>query len=344
MQTMNAGADTINVAVVNGFRILGGVTGEELLDTWSKYHEFEPILDRYAAIASRSGRWNDPSRTHTELLPTDFAGIVTSLLQIRPDLAKHMKTAKDNLMRLARSSTWLDSIELPFSDESTKMYLPHIAWSTILLAQPSTILHRVDSRLLSELIDAEETLDGISEMCMPSNCCYIMPTSPMLLGKDATTRMWFYGAVVIADLDTPNVPSACWSVVKMHGNPGLILVETQFFLKSCAQILQWGQWDETDKTVDLAKRIDRKAFRRDLSALSKSPSWISYRTLNESKTVSSRPVETSGRKVSAHFRRGHWHRYRVGPRDEWQYERKFVRPVIVNAGVEPMLIARPVYK
>ena len=34
----------------------------------------------------------------------------------------------------------------------------------------------------------------------------------------------------------------------------------------------------------------------------------------------------------AHIRRAHWHHYRVGPRDNWHYELRWLHPMIVNPG------------
>lgn len=33
-----------------------------------------------------------------------------------------------------------------------------------------------------------------------------------------------------------------------------------------------------------------------------------------------------------HRRRGHWRRQRVGPREDWYYERRLIAPIIVNPG------------
>jgi hypothetical protein len=47
-------------------------------------------------------------------------------------------------------------------------------------------------------------------------------------------------------------------------------------------------------------------------------------------------TEGEGRTVRTHYGRGHWRRVRVGPRDDWSYLRKHVRPVIVNPGQDPI--------
>jgi hypothetical protein len=38
------------------------------------------------------------------------------------------------------------------------------------------------------------------------------------------------------------------------------------------------------------------------------------------------------RSPATHLRRGHWRRQRVGPRDSWRYEPRFIAPVVVNPG------------
>jgi hypothetical protein len=38
---------------------------------------------------------------------------------------------------------------------------------------------------------------------------------------------------------------------------------------------------------------------------------------------------------SAHIRRAHWHRYRVGPQDDWEYEWRWLAPIFVGGSMPP---------
>lgn len=46
----------------------------------------------------------------------------------------------------------------------------------------------------------------------------------------------------------------------------------------------------------------------------------------------------------AHMRRGHWRRTRVGPRDEWWYETRWIPPTVVNAGSKDEVRRVAVYR
>jgi predicted RNA-binding protein with RPS1 domain len=59
-------------------------------------------------------------------------------------------------------------------------------------------------------------------------------------------------------------------------------------------------------------------------------------------TVTIRPTQTHEKRASgpgsaraSHLRRGHWHRYRVGPQHDWAYEWRWIAPTMVNGSIRP---------
>lgn len=105
-----------------------------------------------------------------------------------------------------------------------------------------------------------------------------------------------------------------------------------------AAAVAWGQWtapslDGTETTLSpptLTRDLVRSSrFRR------REPygGAVGVRVLDARRTIS-RASADGGTHASpiTHRRRRHWRRQRVGPRDEWRYERRLIAPIIVNPG------------
>ena len=118
-----------------------------------------------------------------------------------------------------------------------------------------------------------------------------------------------------------------------------------------AAAVAWGHWSIPDLGGELNDDPDARDFRDTVKR-----GWfrrrepyggaVGVRVLDVRRTVRQRSEDQGGSHASptAHLRRRHWQRYRVGPRDDWHYERRLIDPIVVNAGEhrfdEPLTVYR----
>ena len=114
------------------------------------------------------------------------------------------------------------------------------------------------------------------------------------------------------------------------------------FLSNIDAAVCWAGWDPTDDSppaVRVARRSHARPQRR------KSPDRD--RIIPIDQTRPSRYVDSGvGSAISPHKRRGHWRRQRIGPRDNWEYEIRWIRPTMVGgqiAGDTPGRIYRLIF-
>lgn len=112
-------------------------------------------------------------------------------------------------------------------------------------------------------------------------------------------------------------------------------------VENLAAAVAWGDWQPPAPSLDLPSDADSAAFR---SAVNRGafrrqePRGVfgGIRVLDAPKMFQPRTDHAGdgpGRHSPAtHLRRGHWRRQRVGPRDGWRYEPRFIAPVVVNPG------------
>lgn len=118
-----------------------------------------------------------------------------------------------------------------------------------------------------------------------------------------------------------------------------------------AAAVAWGQWSIPDLGNVLGDDPDAAEFRAVVKKgwfRRREPAGgaVGVRVLDVRRTVRQRSDDQGGTHASptAHLRRRHWQRYRVGPRDDWHYERRLIDPIVVNAGDrrfdEPLTVYR----
>jgi hypothetical protein len=109
-------------------------------------------------------------------------------------------------------------------------------------------------------------------------------------------------------------------------------------VRNLAASVAWGDWTPPPEVLQLPeadsaefrRAINRGAFRRreprgvaaGVYVLEAPRPGIRHATRQTHQNEHASPV--------AHLRRGHWRRQRIGPRDEWHYEGRWVRPTLVN--------------
>jgi hypothetical protein len=118
-----------------------------------------------------------------------------------------------------------------------------------------------------------------------------------------------------------------------------------------AAAVAWGHWSVPDlggrlgddpAAPDFRETVKKGWFRRHEPG----GAAVGVRVLDVRRTVRERSDDHGGTHASptAHLRRRHWQRYRVGPRDDWHYERRLIEPIVVNAGQrrfdEPLTVYR----
>jgi hypothetical protein len=105
-----------------------------------------------------------------------------------------------------------------------------------------------------------------------------------------------------------------------------------------AAAVAWGQW--TSPTLDDLPDAGDPRFRdviRSSKFRKREPDGaaLGVHILDVKRTIGTRTKSNdTGTHASpaTHTRRAHWNRYRVGPRDDWHYERRFIPRTIVNPG------------
>ena len=144
----------------------------------------------------------------------------------------------------------------------------------------------------------------------------------------ATSRDVIHGGL------TASASSGTFSLVE--GNLQRCLLRS--IAEALAAVVVWGAWTAPDPTTEpltigpgLRKQRRTSAFKKaeargrfaGVHVLAPRGPAIRYSSSNP-----------TGRTVKTHYRVGHWQRQRVGPRDNWTYERRRNPPVIVNAGID----------
>lgn len=112
-------------------------------------------------------------------------------------------------------------------------------------------------------------------------------------------------------------------------------------IENLAAAVAWGDWQPPTPGLDLPPEADSAAFRAAVNRGAfrrQEPRGVfgGIRVLDAPKMFERRAEhahEGPGRQSPAtHLRRGHWRRQRVGPRDGWRYEPRFIAPIVVNPG------------
>ncbi len=109
-------------------------------------------------------------------------------------------------------------------------------------------------------------------------------------------------------------------------------------LQNLAAAVTWGAWQapagglevpEDPATPGFRDVVRRGVFRR------LEPRGVvgGVRVLDAPRMLQGSPTsreDAVGSSPATHLRRAHWQRYRVGPRDDWRYEARWIPPVVVN--------------
>lgn len=144
--------------------------------------------------------------------------------------------------------------------------------------------------------------------------------------------------LVLFVLSKPRPRDARFSVVEgqLHRSRLRPLVE------NLAAAVAWGDWQPPVGGFELPADADSSEFRRAINRGAfrrQEPRGVfgGVRVLDAPKMFRRRAAddaEVAGghRSPATHLRRGHWRRQRVGPRDSWRYEPRFIAPVVVNPG------------
>jgi len=146
------------------------------------------------------------------------------------------------------------------------------------------------------------------------------------------------GDLVLFVLSKPRPGGARFSVVE-----GLLRrSRLRPLVENLAAAVAWGDWKPPAGGFELPADSDSSAFRRAINRGAfrrQEPHGVfgGIRVLDAPKMFRPRAeseAEESGVRPSpaTHLRRGHWRRQRVGPRDSWRYEPRFIAPVVVNPG------------
>jgi hypothetical protein len=109
-----------------------------------------------------------------------------------------------------------------------------------------------------------------------------------------------------------------------------------------AAAVAWGQWTPPSEPLALPSDPKSRAFRdatRTGAFRRREPhgNAVDIRVLDTKRTSRSphaTPEATHASPIT-HLRKRHWQRYRLGPRDNWHYERRLLDPIVVNPGHEP---------
>jgi len=146
------------------------------------------------------------------------------------------------------------------------------------------------------------------------------------------------GDLVIFVLSKPRPGDARFSVVEGQ----LRRSRLRPLVENLAAAVAWGDWQPPAGGFELPPDADSSEFRRATRRgafrrqeprgvfggvrVLDAPKMFRQRAENEAEEPGARHSPTT------HLRRGHWRRQRVGPRDSWRYEPRFIAPVVVNPG------------
>ena len=104
-----------------------------------------------------------------------------------------------------------------------------------------------------------------------------------------------------------------------------------------AAAVSWGQWTSPTLGLNLGDDPTAGEFREAIKTgrfrrVEPFGGAVGVRILDAKRTIRRNTLEADGTHASpvTHLRRRHWQRYRVGPREDWHYERRLLDPVIVN--------------
>lgn len=157
------------------------------------------------------------------------------------------------------------------------------------------------------------------------------------------------GVVLTAQLDGTLDNLVLWilaepvaATTRFHAVEGLLdQSHLQPLVANLAGAVAWGDWTPPERSLPLPEDPTAPAFRDALRRgafrrLEPRGAVAGVRVLDTRAMfrprTSSASADRAGGSPAAHLRRAHWQRYRVGPRDDWQYEPKWIPPVLVNPG------------
>lgn len=134
-----------------------------------------------------------------------------------------------------------------------------------------------------------------------------------------------------------NIPSGSAGTLGRHVIPASMSgTAHRALVENLAAVASWADWHEPDASTtvptgsrveDVVDLIDSAAFRRDADRTGAGGVHV----LNvRSTTKDSASVESTGRQVAPHVRRGHWRRQRFGA-ERREVKRIRIAPVLVNA-------------
>lgn len=156
------------------------------------------------------------------------------------------------------------------------------------------------------------------------------------------------GVVLSAQLDGTLGNLALWVLAdpvapktRFHVVEGLVdHSHLQPLLANLAGAVAWGDWappelslplPDDPSTTPFRDALRRGAFRR-LEPRGAVAGVHVLDTRAMFRPRQSATADRAGTSPASHLRRAHWQRYRVGPRDDWQYEPKWIPPLVVNPG------------
>jgi hypothetical protein len=105
-----------------------------------------------------------------------------------------------------------------------------------------------------------------------------------------------------------------------------------------AAVAAWGAWTPPPVGLHLPDDIESPAWRKHVRRgqfrrHEPTGAALGVRVLDVSRgTDAASPGDDSHGSPATHMRRGHWRRQRVGPREDWRYEQRWIAPVLVNPG------------
>lgn len=147
------------------------------------------------------------------------------------------------------------------------------------------------------------------------------------------------GDLVVFLVDEPAAPTTRLNVVEGH----LDRSRLKPLIVNLAAAVTWGDWLAPSSPLELPddpgdpefrRAIRRGGFRRAephgvMGGVRVLDAPRMYRASHLPRDRTDRQDATA---PATHLRRAHWHRYRVGSRDGWHYETRWIAPVVVNPG------------
>jgi hypothetical protein len=151
-----------------------------------------------------------------------------------------------------------------------------------------------------------------------------------------------HGLILTADSDGVLADEVVW-LISGRASDGETLVGTKSgsrrqsvmapIIDNAACAVAWGSWNSPDTakaftgTSNQARKMARTgSFKRRAGR----GEDFGVRTLDLRRTAGQGREAATGRTLSAHLRRGHWRRVRVGPRHDWHYEGRWIAPTLVS--------------